>query len=556
MKSLWVFFLVLTFCFAQDVSQLKRIPGKLIQISSGKIAWGVNENNKIFCWYSGYWQRMPGSFTQVATAKDGTVCALGTDNRVHIWKNNHYAWELLSNEELIFIAVGSKKHIWGISKNNFALEWDASQSTWIEYPIAVKSISVGSDGFVWASAIHGSSLYMQENGSWQQMRADFREIIVDDENNLWALDTENSVFRLQNGSWIQIFPPALQSLSVSNGKAWGISSSGEIYRFRSPVFMAESEEVITPVEQTPWTWEQLNEVANKYLPYLHMCSEDPFHPSSVEWLLDRVDLVKKQSDTETIVAQPPYTKQELAKITKVQKGALYYPQINSTDAKSGDISTAKIYVNAKRVNAFQDYTDIQYWFFYPYNGSGTLILFGEIVPISLFGAHQGDWEHITVRVDNATRKAKAIYFSQHAGGEWVFDLNEIKWRNGRPVVFSSKHGHASYPKTGLNKQAFLNVGLVNKTNRGPLLDAEGRMEIIGVWDELQAHVVAPQWLDFPYDWGAPRPEYSKELLYKSFPQIPKWSLDLVAPILKEVWTKIVSGGPSGPKQKGSWAGAE
>ncbi|WP_368239180.1 Vps62-related protein [Candidatus Uabimicrobium amorphum] len=555
MKNLWVFFLVLPLCFAQDVSQLKRVPGKLIQISSGKTAWGVNENNKVFCWYNSYWQKMPGSFTQVATGRDGTVCALGTDNRVHIWRNKYYAWELLSDEEVTFIAVGGKKHIWAISKSNSALEWDASQNMWIEYPIAVNSISVGSDGFVWASAIQEGSLFLQD-GAWQQIRADFREIIVDDGRNLWALDEENGVFRLQNGSWIQIFPPALECLSVANGKAWGISSSGEIYRFRSPVFMAESDESITPIEQTPWTWEELNEVANRYLPYLHMCTEDPFHPSSVAWLLDRVSLVKKQNNTETTVAQPPYTKEELAKITKVQKGALYYPQINGTDAKSGDISSAKIYVNAKRMNSFQDYTDIQYWFFYPYNGSGTLTIFGEIVPVSLFGAHQGDWEHITVRVHNTTRKVKAVYFSQHAGGEWIFDLNKITWRDGRPVVFSSKHGHASYPKVGLNKQAFLDVGLVNKTNRGPLLDASGRMEIIGVWNELQAHVVEPEWLDFPYDWGAPRPPYSKELLYESFPQVPKWSIDLVAPILKEVWTKIVSGGPSGPKQKGSWSGAE
>ncbi|WP_372369301.1 Vps62-related protein [Candidatus Uabimicrobium sp. HlEnr_7] len=548
---LWFVVLFASFIFADDISNLQRVSGKFKQVSSGKTAWSVDYKNHVYYW-ADKWVRVKGSFVQVATSADNTVCAISEDNRAYRWRNKK--WHIMADYEVIFIAVGSKKHIWGISAQNTIIEWDPLQKLWIEHPIEVSSVSVGRDGFVWASAPNNSSFFT--NGQWQRSRADFRDIIVDDMSNLWALDVENNVFRLQNGSWVQVFPPALSQLSVSNGKVWGISSCGKIYRFESPVFASESEELLQPIEQTSWSWQELNDVVDRYFPYVYMSSEDRFHPSSVEWLLDRVSLVKKQSGEEVIVAKPPHTKEEVYKIKSPQKGALYYPSIKGTEAKRGDIHTATMYVNAKRINAYQDYTDIQYWFFYPYNGSGTLVIFGEIVPVSLFGAHEGDWEHITVRVDNVTRDVQAIYFSQHGGGEWIFDLSKIKWKNGHPIVYSSKHGHASYPKIGLNKDAFLNVGLVNKTDKGPLWDATGQLKIIGTWDELQSYVSPPQWLDFPYDWGMPRLPYSKELLYKSFPTLPRWTIDLVAPVLKEMWNTIVTGGPAGPKQKGSWDGPE
>jgi Vacuolar protein sorting-associated protein 62 len=36
--------------------------------------------------------------------------------------------------------------------------------------------------------------------------------------------------------------------------------------------------------------------------------------------------------------------------------------------------------------------DIQYWFFYPYNGPFPVLPW--------FGNQEGDWEHVTVRVSN------------------------------------------------------------------------------------------------------------------------------------------------------------
>jgi VPS62-like protein len=76
---------------------------------------------------------------------------------------------------------------------------------------------------------------------------------------------------------------------------------------------------------------------------------------------------------------------------------------------------------------------VQYWFFYPFNDFHVLF------------DHEGDWEHVTVRLDELLRPVGA-WFARHkwsAPGEW-FPWSALAREGDHPVVLSARGSHASY----------------------------------------------------------------------------------------------------------------
>jgi Vacuolar protein sorting-associated protein 62 len=76
---------------------------------------------------------------------------------------------------------------------------------------------------------------------------------------------------------------------------------------------------------------------------------------------------------------------------------------------------------------------VQYWFFYPFNDFHVLF------------DHDGDWEHVTVRLDSRGRPLGAWY-ARHAWsapGRW-FEWRRLEREGDHPVVLSARGSHASY----------------------------------------------------------------------------------------------------------------
>jgi hypothetical protein len=92
--------------------------------------------------------------------------------------------------------------------------------------------------------------------------------------------------------------------------------------------------------------------------------------------------------------------------------------------------------------------DIQYIFFYAYNG--------DLLKTSAESAHEADMEHITVRVRKDQNTIDRIYYAAHdAEGKWYgqqtgqgIQDGYIVTSDGRPVVYSAVNSHASYPWAG------------------------------------------------------------------------------------------------------------
>lgn len=105
---------------------------------------------------------------------------------------------------------------------------------------------------------------------------------------------------------------------------------------------------------------------------------------------------------------------------------------------------------------------LQYWMFYPYNGALDVGCFNRAAccpsnkAIIKAGAHQSDFEHISIYVDKRTQKMTRLYFSAHgnADGQWV-DADKVQlYQNKQPIVYSAYHSHAHYVEPGCVPRVF------------------------------------------------------------------------------------------------------
>lgn len=309
------------------------------------------------------------------------------------------------------------------------------------------------------------------------------------------------------------------------------------------------------------TLAELKQIIEQTAPRLYLHPNDEFGVSSVDWFLARATL--KGSDGS---ARPTST---TALPTGGSDDGSFWLEL-PTSARAGDLSTAVAYVNAK---ASTYYVDVQYWFFYPYNGAGngriTVTGASSDIDLNPMGEHGGDWEHVMLRIELGTRALLAVYLAQHSGGEWV-GPGDLQYEGGIPVVYASRHGHASYKSEGSNltndtklKDSVTGVtwfefGLRNDTGKGQHLDCRSKYQIVG-GSFLGTALVPPSWLDYCHRWG-PHKVYDRAWIKSTiqtalgnFPGSDS-AADAVMNALPDEFKE--ENGPTGPKKKGSWTGSE
>lgn len=137
---------------------------------------------------------------------------------------------------------------------------------------------------------------------------------------------------------------------------------------------------------------------------------------------------------------------------------------------------------------------ISYWFFYDYNGWRQL---------GLTELHEGDWEHMRVKLDDHNKATGVEYFQHYCAGEpflWGKGMAIHKAADGReqPVVFSALGGHASYATEKHHGIACVQVkGLVPQP-QGFDVASKGR-----AWDTSDriADAKGQAWWGYGGSWG-------------------------------------------------------
>jgi hypothetical protein len=79
---------------------------------------------------------------------------------------------------------------------------------------------------------------------------------------------------------------------------------------------------------------------------------------------------------------------------------------------------------------------VTYWFFYPYN-DGVLGF-----------NHEGDWEHVAVRLDSSDQPLAVAFFRHRSSCTSIRAWEDVLKSGSHPIVFSAKGTHGSYESAG------------------------------------------------------------------------------------------------------------
>ena len=255
--------------------------------------------------------------------------------------------------------------------------------------------------------------------------------------------------------------------------------------------------------------EQWKEIAEAFCPKVHLATRpyfpnqpEDYQPCSLEWFLQhsKLNIPNRPS------IQHPSVQDLLANNQSGTQAALL-----DSRYRSGDLGTAKIFAHIRRAPHDLLFVDIQYWFFYAYNGA---------VPIQpFFGNHEGDWEHITVRVSNWWSSidkisVEGVFFAAHgySDGRWITkaasspEKDRYAFVKGtrHPIVFSAYNTHASYESAGIQWREATWYFLQDFTSEdGPVWGPTGVAELVALAPDLVrgAPFTDAPWLQFRGRWG-------------------------------------------------------
>ncbi|KAE9584944.1 putative vacuolar protein sorting-associated protein [Lupinus albus] len=301
--------------------------------------------------------------------------------------------------------------------------------------------------------------------------------------------------------------------------------------------------------------EQIDAIMNLYSPLLVLHPNDKFHPSSVNWFFSNGALLYTKGQESTPVTIEPNG-------TNLPQGGendgAYWIDLPTGDENKdrvsiGDLSSARSYVHVKPMYG-GTFTDLALWVFYPYNGASyAKVKFIKNIKLGRVGEHVGDWEHVTLRVSNFNAQLWQMYFSQHNKGTWL-DAFQLEFNVGnKPMVYSTLHGHASYPHVGLTLLGKHGVGIKDDTETSDFVFNLVAYELISA-EYLGSTVIEPPWLNFNRQWG-PTIDYDLDKELKKLRHILPWPLKaLIDDIIKKLPKELLGEeGPTGPKSKSNWS---
>ncbi|VVB15074.1 unnamed protein product [Arabis nemorensis] len=305
--------------------------------------------------------------------------------------------------------------------------------------------------------------------------------------------------------------------------------------------------------------DQVNALIQHYGPTVYFHPEETYMPSSVPWFFKNGALLYRLGKSQGV----PINSAGSNLPAGGENDGTFWIDLPSDDEevrnnlKKGNLESSELYVHVKPALG-GIFTDIVMWIFCPFNGPATLKIGFLTIPMNRIGEHVGDWEHFTFRISNFDGKLSQMFFSQHSGGGWVdvSDLEFVKESN-KPVVYSSKHGHASFPHPGMYLQGSskLGIGVRNDVAKSKYtLDSSQRYRIVAAEYLGEGAVSEPCWLQFMREWG-PTIVYDSAAeinkIIKLLPLIVRYSFENLFPI--ELYGEE---GPTGPKEKDNWEGDE
>jgi hypothetical protein len=264
-----------------------------------------------------------------------------------------------------------------------------------------------------------------------------------------------------------------------------------------------------------------DQLIQRFAPVVKLHFDEQYLPASIPWYLSRVRMrfdISYRPDEQILETGSVNLESLISQTCHDQVSGLAMAPSNffleQTDGNGGDNldkyreETRKgtepagwvcyAHVRSVQPNIHPDMYDVQYIFFYAYNG--------DIAQGSIESAHEADFEHITVRVEEDLNTIYQIYYSAHDGeGRWYnqqtfvgiengYSLNEV----GRPIVYSAINSHASYPWAGRWDRGSIEKPVEVPSDGG--FEWDCRQNVANLGEKLHPRKDM-QWIHYSGRWG-------------------------------------------------------
>ncbi|DBA67866.1 TPA: hypothetical protein ACH3X2_014210 [Trebouxia sp. C0005] len=217
-----------------------------------------------------------------------------------------------------------------------------------------------------------------------------------------------------------------------------------------------------------WTEDRLRQVIAQYTPVLHLHPDERYLPCSVDWYFKRSQLwreepVANETPRRTLLLDKGQV--NAAQLLEIQQHHPHHELRIEIEplARHGmqrcELDEVPLYVVVKEVlnkEAHVEAVEINYLTFYAFNGPYTI----GFPPFAFeAGAHDGDWEHFTVRLDAEAANMVGCYYHAHRpqDGQWLPADSMPKTAMGQPIAYVAKGAHGLYTGPGVHRRAWCAV---------------------------------------------------------------------------------------------------
>ena len=297
---------------------------------------------------------------------------------------------------------------------------------------------------------------------------------------------------------------------------WQGSNAGFPVERSSWVIVNAMVSGLTPPEypnSTKMTDSAAEALLTKFAPVVYLSEEEQYFPASVPWYLPRVTMVYGSSTILPQVTKDNINCQQFDGDHSylLPNGFGGYVASTNFQLSITDPSTytgmgapvtgqpqAPVYgvvIDNHAANA----TDLLYFFFYAYNGLSGLAFYN-------IGVHEGDLEHVIVRLSADQSSIVGMYCQAHASDDpfskWYYPPGSGKspeftcydTANQHPVVYSAAESHASYTSPGSKAMGWKGIKGSDTCDQGYLWNA--------VPNVVRVSLNKTSWLQYSGRWGA------------------------------------------------------
>jgi hypothetical protein len=204
-------------------------------------------------------------------------------------------------------------------------------------------------------------------------------------------------------------------------------------------------------------------LVQRYCPVFYLCQDDVFHPCSFEFFISKCRLVDSRNSK--VLAEYGSLEPDRFGLDVETTGEHLVLELAVPEARLGqaDMDNVPVYAHVKNIarrglgvedsEILGEALEITYITMFAHNGPYN-IGFGIEV-----GAHDGDIEHVTVRVDCEDFSLIGVWYNSHRNhdGSWVkADQIETEMVNtdNRLVSYIARHGHGHYPTATITYRHF------------------------------------------------------------------------------------------------------